>query len=81
MSNTNPKKTIKKQENKQALAKAQELADNILSKQRELAQEMLELGMHPDDWVMVDNLEDVLDQKTNTYICRAQFLLKQDRLN
>lgn len=67
--------------------KAELLAKNILNEmieqQKELVRKMILAGKHPDDWVIVDNYDEVVNQikngETPVYKCEAKFLLKKDR--
>lgn len=61
------------------LARAEKLVQDVLDLQNQLIQELLAEGKHPDDWVLVDNMNELLSGKTDKYVCKAKFLLKQDR--
>jgi DNA polymerase III delta prime subunit len=57
------------------IAKAQAMAEqhkkDILEARENLVKDMIREGYNPDDWVIVDNLQDIREGKTYEYTCWA----------
>ena len=64
--------------------KARELYNQVMeqinSEREKLAKSMVEKGYNPEQWAIVDNIEDIANGKTMEYLCYASLKDPLDKL-